>query len=263
MSWAIIIGGGYIGLETAASLRKLGMQVTVLEALDRILKRVTCDEVSGFFGRVHAEEGVEIRESVRIARLTGDTAVSGVELDTGEVLDAHLVVVGIGIVPNTELAEAAGLDVDDGICVDDNARSSDGAIFAAGDCTSFVHPRYARKMRLESVQNANDQALAAARAICGKPAPYETVPWFWSDQFDVKLQIAGLPEGADQKILRADPANPRSLSVLHLREGRLLAVDAMNRPRDYVFGRKLIAEQTVLDPAKLADSSLNLNEAAA
>ncbi len=260
---AVVIGGGYIGLEVAASLRMLGMEVTVMEALPRVLQRVTCETVSEFFTRVHREESVDIRTDARVSRVLGDGAVSGVELANGELIDTNLVVVGIGIVPNTSLAEAAGLEVDNGIAVDEHARTSDPAIYAVGDCTSFYHTRYGRKVRLESVQNANDQAIVAAQAIAGTPAPYDAVPWFWSDQFDVKLQIAGLAQGADEQVVRGDPAAGRKMSVVYLKDRKLLAVDALNRPQDFVFGKKLILESADLDIAKLADPDVALKDARA
>ncbi len=257
----VVIGGGYIGLEVAASLRMLGMEVTVLEARSRVLQRVTCETVSAFYTRVHREESVDIRTEVRVSELQGDGTVSAVELANGEVIETSLVVVGIGIVPNTSLAEAAGLEIDDGIAVDEHARTSDPAIFAVGDCTSFHHPRYGQRVRLESVQNANDQAIVAAQAIRGNPSPYNTVPWFWSDQFDVKLQIAGLSEGADEQVVRGDPATGRKMSVLYLKDRKLLAVDALNRPQDYVFGKKLILEDAQLDVSKLSDPDVALKDA--
>ena len=258
---AVVIGGGYIGLEVAASLRMLGMEVTVLEALPRVLQRVTCETVSEFFTRVHREESVDIRTDTMVSAVLGNGNVSGVELANGEVIETNLVVVGIGIVPDTSLAEAAGLDVDNGIAVDEHARTSDHAIYAIGDCTCFYHPRYGRKVRLESVQNANDQAIVAAQAIAGMPAPYDTVPWFWSDQFDVKLQIAGLAQGADEQVVRRDPAAGRKMSVLYLKDRKLLAVDALNRPQDFVFGKKLILENAALDVAKLSDPGVELKDA--
>jgi 3-phenylpropionate/trans-cinnamate dioxygenase ferredoxin reductase subunit len=260
---AVVIGGGYIGLEVAASLRILGMDVTVLEALPRVLQRVTCETVSDFFTRVHREESVDVRTDAGVAGLRGEGKVSGVELDSGETIDASLVVVGVGIVPNTSLAEEAGLDIDNGIAVNEYAQTSDPAIYAVGDCTSFYHPRYGRKLRLESVQNANDQAIVAAQAISGTPEPYNTVPWFWSDQYDVKLQIAGLAQGADERIVRGEPGSGRSLSVLYLKDRHLLAVDAMNRPHDFVFGKRLMLEHADLDVARLADPDVPVKDARA
>ena len=260
---AVVIGGGYIGLEVAASLRMLGMEVTVLEALSCVLQRVTCGTVSDFFTRVHREESVEIRTDATVSAVLGNGSVSAVELASGEVIETTLVVVGIGISPSTSLAEAAGLKVENGIVVDEHARTSDPAIYAAGDCTYFHHPRYGRDVRLESVQNANDQAIVAAKAIAGEPMPYETVPWFWSDQFDVKLQIAGLAQGADEQVVRGDPATGRKLSVLYLKDQKLLSVDALNRPQDFVFGKKLIATEAKLDIGKLSDPDVSLKDAQA
>ena len=237
------------------------MDVTLLEALPRILQRVTSETVSEFFTQVHREESVDLRTNAVVKRIVGDAAVTGVELENGEVIETELVVVGIGILPDTDLAEAAGLEVDNGICVDEYARTSDPEIYAIGDCSCFEHPHYARRLRLESVQNANDQAVVAARSIVGKPEAYAAVPWFWSDQYDVKLQIAGLADGAEQQIERRDANNARSVSVLYLKDNRLLAVDAMNRPHDFVFGKKLIVEQREVDLQKLADPNTPLKDA--
>ncbi len=260
---AVVIGGGYIGLEVAASLRTLGMEVTVLEALQRVLQRVTCESISAFFARVHREEGVDVREQAQAKAICGDDVVTGVELESGEVVDASLVIIGIGVMPNTNLAEEAGLAVSNGIEVNAYAQTNDPDIYAVGDCACFVHPRYGRQIRLESVQNANDQALVAAKSICGQAVAYDTVPWFWSDQYDLKLQIAGLAEGADEVIIRGNHDTGRSMSMLYLKEKKLLAVDAINRPRDFVFGKKLILDQAMLDTNKLADSDIALNDAVA
>ena len=253
---AVIIGGGYIGLETAASLRSLGVQVTVLEAMDRVLQRITSEPVSTFFTRVHREEGVEIREQSQVSGLIGTKSVEAVHLDSGEQIEADLVIIGIGVIPNTEMAAAAGLKVNNGICVDEFARTDDPDIYAIGDCSNFVHPRYDRQMRLESVQNANDQALTAAKSITGQPEPYNTVPWFWSDQYDVKLQIAGLAEGYDEIVVRGDSTTGRAMSVLYLQNKKLLAVDALNSPRDFVQGKKLILSGATLDSEVLVDPSV-------
>ena len=258
---AVVIGGGYIGLEVAASLRTLGLDVVVVEAMSRVLQRVTCETVSAFFSRIHREEGVDIRLDTTVAGIRGESAVSGVETGSGEVIEADLAVIGIGIEPNVDLADASGLTIDNGIAVNQFAQTSDPDIYAVGDCASFTHPRYRQKIRLESVQNANDQATAAAKSICGQPEPYDALPWFWSDQFDVKLQIAGLAQGADEIIVRGDPDEGRSLSLLYLKDERLLAVDAMNNPRDFVFGKKLITDDAALDPARLADPETPLSEA--
>ena len=258
---AVIIGGGYIGLETSASLTALGMKVTVIEARERILQRITCPAMSDFFARVHRDEGVRLLVGEAVAAIRGEGQVSAVELVSGRCEPADLVVVGIGIRPETGLAVAAGLSIDNGIVVDACGRTEDPHIYAAGDCASFVHPLYDRFMRLESVQNANDQAMAVARAICGKDAPCAAVPWFWSDQFDVKLQIAGLSEGHDEIIERGSSAAGRSFSLLYLRRGRLLAIDAVNRPQDFVKARKLLANGVLVDAALLADPDVPLDTA--
>jgi 3-phenylpropionate/trans-cinnamate dioxygenase ferredoxin reductase subunit len=259
---AIVIGGGYIGLEVAASLRHLGMQVTVLEALDRVLKRVTSEPLSRFFSRIHGEEGTIIRTGAGVEAIVGEDVVRGVQVSATEVLDADIVIIGIGVRPNTELAEEAGLEIADGIVVDEFARTSDPDIYAAGDCACFRHPDFEGRIRLESVQNAHDQAVIAASAISGKPVPYDAVPWFWSDQYDVKLQIAGLAVPGAEIIVRGDPAEGRNLTVIHLKDGRLVAIDAANNPRDFVQGGKLIAGHAMLDPAKASDPSLELAQLA-
>ena len=258
---AVIIGGGYIGLEVAASLRSLGVEVTLLEAQSRVLQRVTSKPVSQFFSDLHREEGVDIREGAQAEEILGDETATGVKLSSGEVIDATLVIVGIGIVPNTAIAEAAGLSINNGIEVNAQCRTSDPDILAAGDCASFVHPRYKRLLRLESVQNANDQGLVIAKTLCGEEASYDAVPWFWSDQYDVKLQIAGLAEDAETTVVRASPEEKRKLSVLYIKNNRLLAVDAMNNPRDFVMGKKLIAQETLLDLEKSADADVSLTDA--
>lgn len=258
---AFVIGGGYIGLEAAASLRTLQMNVTVLEAQDRLLQRVTCPTMSAFFTRLHGEEGVQVHLKATIAAIRGHSCVSGVELGPGNVQPADLVVIGIGIVPNVALAEQAGLKVDNGIVVDEYGQTGDPDIYAAGDCASFVHSRYDRFMRLESVQNANDQAMVVAKSVCGVAEVYETVPWFWSDQFDVKLQIAGLSEGYHEIIERGSSKRGRSFSLCYIKDGKLLAVDAVNRPKDFVLGKKLITDGVRIDPGALADIDIPMNAA--
>ncbi|MEM9303753.1 MAG: FAD-dependent oxidoreductase [Pseudomonadota bacterium] len=258
---AVVVGGGYIGLETAASLRTLGLEVTVVEALDRVLQRVTCPEMSRFFERIHREEGVEVRTGAQVTEILGNGAVSGVRLDDGSEVPAEVVVVGIGILPETTLAEAAGIDVDDGIAVDAHCRTSDERIFAAGDCTRQHCTHYDRALRLESVQNANDQATTAAKAICGVAEDHVALPWFWSDQYDVKLQIAGLAIDHDQVVTRGDPDGDRQFAAAYLRGGRLLAVDAANRPKDFLAAKKLIVEGAHMDVDRLGDPELPLTEA--
>ncbi|WP_312883578.1 NAD(P)/FAD-dependent oxidoreductase [Paraburkholderia youngii] len=255
--YAAIVGGGYIGLETAAVLRRLGMHVTVLEMAPRVLARVTAPEVSGFFERVHREEGVDIRTSVTVDRFEGDGHVKRIVLNDGTALPASLVVIGVGVVPNVELAQAAGLEVDNGIVVDECARTSDPDIVAAGDCTLHPSPYYGR-IRLESVPNATEQAKAAAAALCGKDKPYRATPWFWSDQYDIKLQIAGLNTGYDQVVVRGTRDTGRSFSAFYLKEDRLLAVDCINRAQDFMLSKRVIAEAVPLNPACLADEAFSL-----
>ncbi len=258
---AVIIGGGYIGLETAASMRKLGMEVTVLEALPRVLQRVTAPEVSDFYSRVHGEEGVQIITDAAVEALEGSGDVTGVKLADGRSIPADLVVIGVGVVPATELAEQAGLAVDNGIVVDEYARTSDPDIVAAGDCTNHYNPIYDHRLRLESVQNATDQAKVAANTLCGRLEAYHALPWFWSDQYDLKLQIAGLSQGYDRVVLRGDSASGRSFAAFYFSGQRLLAVDAVNRPREFMLARKALAAGQTANPDLLGDDSADLQQA--
>jgi 3-phenylpropionate/trans-cinnamate dioxygenase ferredoxin reductase subunit len=255
---AVIIGGGYIGLETAASLRKMGVAVTLLEAEDRILARVTGPTISAFYQRVHGEEGVNIITGARIACIEGDSEVSAVLLQDGTRIDADLVVMGVGINPNTELAEAAGLKIDNGIVVDETAKTSANNIYAIGDCTQHYNPLYQRWIRLESIQNATDQAKVAAAAICGKEASYNALPWFWSDQYDIKLQIAGLSHGFDEIVIRGSLDEGRSFAAFYLQAGKLIACDAVNRPMEFMVAKRLLTEQKAVDSAALSDESVDI-----
>lgn len=248
---AVIVGGGYIGLETAASLRALGLEVTVLEATERVLERVTAPEVSAFFDRIHREEGVNIRTGALVEALSGDGRVREVILASGESIPADLVIVGIGVEPNTELAAAAGLVVDNGVVIDDQARTSDPDIVAAGDCASHDMARYGRRIRLESVPSAAEQAKVAAATVCGKSKKIAALPWFWSDQYDLKLQIAGLNTGYDEVVLSGDPTRDRDFTCFYLRAGELIAADCINRPRDFMFSKRVITQQVAIDRAEL------------
>lgn len=212
---AVIIGG-YIGLETAASLSKIGMSVTVIEAMSRVLQRVTAPEVSAFYARIHTEEGVDIRTEAGVDAIVGDKHVEGVRLADGSTVRADLVIIGVSVIPNIELAEEAGLSIDNGIAVDEFATTNDADIVAAGDCTNHYNPIYQRKLRLESVQNATDQAKIPAKSICGKPEAYSALPWFRSDQYDLKLQIAGLSQDFDEVIIREDSEQGRSFAAFYL-----------------------------------------------
>jgi 3-phenylpropionate/trans-cinnamate dioxygenase ferredoxin reductase component len=246
----VIVGGGYIGLEVAAVMRTEGREAIVLEAEERVLKRVTAPEVSSFFDRFHRERGVEIRLGTRLAAIAGDTRVHALKLADGSEIATDLVLLATGAQPNTELASKAGLACKDGIVVDEFARTSIPDVYAAGDCTRFPSRRYQRELRLESVQNAIDQAKAVAATILGKPTPYHPVPWFWSDQYELKLQIAGLLDGYDQVDIVGDPAAVK-FSAEYRKNGRLIAVDAINDGRAHMLARRRIAEETAAAPAHI------------
>jgi len=248
----VIVGGGYIGLEVAAVVRTEGRSVTVLEAEDRVLKRVAGPATSGFFDRYHREHGVDIRLGARLVAIERDGGALRTRLASNDTLPADVVLVAAGARANDDLAQAAGLTCQDGVMVDELARTSAPDIYAIGDCTRFPSRRYGRRLRLESVQNAIDQAKAAAAAILGKPQPYDPVPWFWSDQYDIKLQIAGLAEGFDTLDTLGDPGAAR-FSVEYRCEGRLIAVDAVNDGRAHMLSRRRIAEET--DGAAVAEAS--------
>lgn len=257
----VVIGGGYIGLEAAAVLTKLGCSVTLLEALPRILARVAGPDISAFYEADHRAHGVDLRTNVAVDCLMGDGGkVTGVKLADGSVLPAEIVIVGIGIIPSVAPLLTAGAEGGNGVNVDDHCRTSLPDVYAIGDCAAFACA-YAEGavMRVESVQNANDMGTCVAKAICGDPQPYHAFPWFWSNQYDLKLQTAGLSVGYDQTVLRGDSAT-RSFSVLYLKEGRLIALDCVNVIKDYVQGRKLVEAGAVIDPAKLADTSVPLKE---
>ena len=250
----VIVGGGYIGLEAAAVGAKLGLDVTVLEMAPRILQRVAAPETSDFFRALHAAHGVKILESTGLERLLGEGRVTGVRLADGRELAADFVIAGVGIVPATALAEAAGIAVENGIACDAMGRTSAPDVWAAGDCASF--PWKGGRLRLESVGNAIDMAEAVAENICGAAKAYEAKPWFWSDQYDCKLQIAGLNTGYDQIVTR--PGEGGAVSFWYYRGGSLLAVDAMNDSRAYMVGKRLIEMGKSPDPAAVADPVVEL-----
>jgi 3-phenylpropionate/trans-cinnamate dioxygenase ferredoxin reductase subunit len=252
-----IVGAGYIGLEVAAVASQMGAVVTVIEMEDRVMSRVVSPAVSEFYQKEHLSHGVRLVLSTGVTGFGGYRQVNAVKLSSGDEIAADLVVIGIGIVPNTELASGAGLDIDNGIVVDDHCRTSDPDIFAVGDCTLHPNDILGYRLRLESVHNAVEQAKTAASNICGEDSRYAQVPWFWSDQYDLKLQIAGLSQGYDQSIVRGDP-DSRSFSCLYLRDGQLIAVDAVNSPKDFMQSKVLIAAHAVVDPALLADTDLEL-----
>ena len=258
---AVIIGGGYIGLETAASLRKQGMEVTVLEAMDRILQRVTAPQLSAFYKRVHTEEGVKILENVGATEIVETNDGLAVKTGDGQSLPADMVIIGIGVIPNTELASEAGLTVGNGIEVDEFCQTSHADVYAAGDVTWHHNPIYDRHIRLESVPNATEQAKTCADHINGKPKPYNSLPWFWSDQFDLKLQIAGLSTDYDDIIIRGDIEGSRSFAAYYFKGDKLLAVDAVNAPRDFMMTRMALSKGKTLDKAILRDPEAELKSA--
>jgi 3-phenylpropionate/trans-cinnamate dioxygenase ferredoxin reductase subunit len=249
----VVVGGGYIGLEVAAVARKYDLAVTVIEALDRVMARAVSKPVSEFYERVHREAGVVFHMNTAVEGFEGSERLTGVRAG-GRVFPADLALVGIGVVPNCEIARDAGLECDDGIRVDKFCATADPAIFAAGDCTRH-HGRGGDLIRLESVQNAIDQAKHAALAMVGRPTPYNEVPWFWSDQYDLKLQIAGLAKPGDEIVLRGDPS-ARKFAVFHLRGAAVAAVEAVNAAPEYMIGRKLIADAAHVAPARLADTAV-------
>lgn len=254
-----IVGGGYIGLEVAAVAVKHGLDVTVFEAMDRLMQRAVSPQLSAFYEDVHRAAGVKIHFNTTVEKFEGTDRLEGVTAG-GQTWPADIALVGIGVLPNEEIARGAGLAVNNGIVVDDCTQTSDPTIFAAGDCT--WHPgREGIFLRLESVQNAIDQAKHAALAMLGRPKRYAEVPWFWSEQYDLKLQIAGLGRPGDRHVLRGDPAS-RKFAVFHLRDGKIAAVEAVNAAPEYLVGRKFIAEGRAVDAEKLADLSIPMKNMA-
>ncbi|MGH8443624.1 MAG: NAD(P)/FAD-dependent oxidoreductase [Solimonas sp.] len=253
----VIIGGGYIGLEAASVGIKKGLDVTVVEALPRVLARVTAPEISAFYERIHRGRGVKLHTGVGVHGFEGQNSVEAVVLADGTRLAADIVIAGIGLIPNTELAEAAGLAIDNGIVVDRFAQTSDPDIYAAGDCTNHENLFFDRRMRLESVPNAMEQGRVAAAAIAGKPVPYNAVPWFWSDQYELKLQMVGLSQGYEQLVIRGE-LNGESFSAFYLKDGVVISADAVNRPQEFMVAKKLVADRIKVDAAQLADETFIL-----
>lgn len=262
VSRVVVIGGGYIGLEAAAVLTKFSKQVVVLEALDRVLARVAAEPLSRFFEAEHRAHGVDIRLGVNVDCILGEDRVTGVRLADGEILAADMVIVGIGIIPAVAPLLEAGAEGGNGVAVDSHCRTSLPDIFAIGDCALHAN-RYAdgARIRLESVQNANDQASAASKAILGTPVDYDATPWFWSNQYDIKLQTVGLSIGYDDAVVRGDPAT-RSFTVVYLKAGRVIALDCVNAVKDYVQGRKLVVEGRSVDLEALRDPTTPLKDLA-
>lgn len=252
-SQVVVIGGGYIGLEAAAVLTKLGKKVMVLEAQDRVLARVAGVALSRFYEKEHRDHGVDVRLGVTVECIEeANGRASGVRLGNGEIVPAQMVIVGIGIVPAVEPLLAAGAEGGNGVTVDEHGRTTLPNIFAIGDCAMHANA-FAEGMpiRLESVQNANDMATNVAKALTGTLEPYHAVPWFWSNQYDLRLQTVGLSIGHDQEVLRGDPTN-RSFSVIYLKQGRVIALDSVNATKDYVQGRKLVEVAAIASPERLA-----------
>jgi 3-phenylpropionate/trans-cinnamate dioxygenase ferredoxin reductase subunit len=261
---AVVIGGGYIGLEAAAVLSKFGKQVTVLEAVDRVLARVAGEPLSRFYEAEHRAHGVDVRLNAKVDCIEGkDGRVSGVRLAGGEVLPCDMVIVGIGIIPAVAPLIAAGAQGGNGVTVDAHCRTSLPDIFAIGDCALHSNA-FANNapIRLESVQNANDQAAVVAKVLIGDPIEYHALPWFWSNQYDLRLQTVGLSIGYDQCVLRGDPGT-RSFSVIYLRDGQVIALDCVNATKDYVQGRALVSNGAHISPELLADNATPLKEIAA
>ncbi|KGB51955.1 FAD-dependent pyridine nucleotide-disulfide oxidoreductase [Sphingopyxis sp. LC81] len=254
----VVIGGGYIGLEAAAVLSKAGKKVVLLEALDRVLARVAGADLSRFYEKEHRDHGVDLRLGVCVDAIEGETKVTGVRLAGGEVIPADLVIVGIGIVPAVEPLIAAGADCANGVRVDRLCKTSLPDVYAIGDCAAHANDfAEGAEIRLESVQNANDQANVVAKGIVGDEAPYHAIPWFWSNQYDLKLQTAGLSTGHDQAVLRGDPAT-RSFSVVYLKAGKVIALDCVNATKDYVQGRMIVTAGLVATAEQLADTETPL-----
>jgi 3-phenylpropionate/trans-cinnamate dioxygenase ferredoxin reductase component len=258
----VIIGGGYIGLEVAATARELGLDVTVLEMADRVMNRVTCKEVSSFYEIEHARHGVRIITNSRVRALASDSRtgrVKAVLTDDGAEHPADVVVVGVGVLAADDLAVASGLECANGIVVNEYCQTSDPAIYAAGDCANHPNLHYGLRLRLESVDNAFEQAASAAHNLLGSPTVHDRVPWFWSDQYDLKMIIVGLCQGHDTVVVRGSPA-ARSFSACYLRAGELVAIDSVNSPKDQMAARKLIAARARPDIDKLANPGIPLKD---
>ena len=257
---AVVVGGGYIGLEAAAVLTKLGCEVVLLEMLDRVLARVAGEDLSRFYEAEHRAHGVDVRLGAELEAIEGDARVTGVRLADGKTIACDLVVAGVGIIPAVGPLIAAGAAGANCVEVDEFCRTSLPDVYAIGDCAAHPNPYAGDAMiRLESVQNANDMANTAARAICGDPQPYAAVPWFWSNQYDLRLQTVGLSLEHDAAVLRGDPAS-RSFSVVYLKNGQVIALDCVNRTKDYVQGRKLVEARAAIAPQALADAETPLKD---
>ncbi|MEL7121281.1 MAG: FAD-dependent oxidoreductase [Bacteroidota bacterium] len=255
----LIIGGGYIGLEIAASIKKMGADVKVLEREERILSRVTATEMSTFFQELHNEQGVEILTQKNVIKIEDFEDHNKISCSDGSQFEADIIIVGVGIKVNCELAEEAGIHIQNGIKVDGSMKTNIENILAIGDCTFHYNPHYDRYVRLESVQNAVDQAKIAATTINGKEKVYDSIPWFWSDQYDVKLQIVGLSDGYNKAIVRQE--EEKKFSIWYFKDKELLAVDAINNAKAYVLGTKFLQKKLTVDPNKIGDPSIPMKPA--
>jgi len=255
----VIIGGGYIGLEVAATAIKFGCEVTVIEQQDRVMKRVVSKEVSNFFEDYHLSQGVRFIFNDEINSIKRVNNKHEISLSTGKIIHADSILVGIGGIPNTEIAENTDIEINNGISIDSKCKTNINNIFSMGDCTNFWSELYGKKIRLESVQNAIDQAKVLADNIMNIDSIYDSVPWFWSDQYDLKLQIAGLSEGYDETILRGDKKT-KSFSCLYLKEGKIIAIDAINRPKDFIQSKVLIQEKRRIDREKASNDDFELKQ---
>jgi 3-phenylpropionate/trans-cinnamate dioxygenase ferredoxin reductase subunit len=250
----VIVGGGYIGLEVAAVGIELGMNVHVLEMEERILQRVTTPEMSAYYHKLHTDRGVHIHTQTGVTGFSGNSSVEKV-LCGDESFDADIVIVGIGIIPNIEIAEEAGIHCDNGIVVDDHCRTSDPDIYAAGDCTNHPNPLMNKRLRLESVPNAMDQARVSTANMLGNDKVYAAIPWFWSDQYDLKLQMVGFSADGDSQVLRGD-MDTHQFAIFYLKDGKVVAADAVNSPKEFMLCKQLVGKPA--DPAKLADPETDL-----
>lgn len=250
----LIVGGGYVGLEVAAVGVSSGLEVHVLEMEERILQRVTTPEMSKYYHDLHTARGVHVHTSTMVSGFTGAGRLGGVTCDTGS-FEADLAIVGIGIIPNVELAQAAGIACDNGILVDEHCTTSDPNIYAAGDCTNHPNPLLDRRLRLESVPNAMEQARVAATNLCGGDKVYAAIPWFWSDQYELKLQMVGFSADGDSQVVRGDKTNDK-FAVFYLKDGVLVATDAVNSPKEFMICKRLIGKK--VDAAMLADPNADL-----
>ncbi len=256
----MIIGGGYIGLEAAAVMRKLGKRVTLLEALDRVLARVAGEQLSHFFEAEHRRQGVNVRTGCVIESIIGDSRVNAVQIAGGDTIPADLVIVGIGIYPITAPLMRAGVECENGILVDKYCQTSIPNIYAIGDYAAHSNAfADGATIRLESVQNANDHAKVTAKSIVGEPQPYEATPWFWSNQYDLKLQTVGLNIDFEETVVRGD-IDSRSFSIVYLKQGKVIALDCVNAIKDYVQGKKLVEAHAEIPSDRLADNSVPLKE---